>query len=473
MRRILFFLLFSICIQISLGRDFEYHGLMYTIVSKEGKLVETKHGTRIPYDDRPGVVVSGSIVIPEKVYFEGEEYTVIGLGYMSFINSPQITSVTLPETIEYIEEYAIHRTGIEEMIFPESVKKIGTGAIFDNHKMTKVKFGSKITSLGSGICKGDENLKEVDLGNIPYIPKEMFEGCESLESIIIPAEVKEIGSSAFYGCKDLRNISFLGTTPPKARNSFSGLDIKNITVSVPDGYLSIFLDSSFKDFKSIETSPELTFLKFKNYTTLDEIDRNFPTWGDFYKYFRKIKPVFGNIEDVNNIVQLKVNKWKEKDEFETTAAWQERITDSNVQAYTQEVTNEYMSKYNEELRKIETEKAQLQQEYNDFKDEVYSQYYAKKKNLITSNLRNSHFELRPYDADNEEFIVINSNFGEYSLKVPLALAKEFKQNWEKIQTTATPVFDFNDRRLALKDVKFTYLGNDYIGRLLSNLIFFD
>lgn len=39
----------------------------------------------------------------------------------------------------------------------------------------------------------------------------MFYNCGNLESIIIPDGVKEIGSSAFWGCRGLTSITFKGT----------------------------------------------------------------------------------------------------------------------------------------------------------------------------------------------------------------------------------------------------------------------
>ena len=70
----------------------EVDGIMYYINLKTG-LTEVTSNTTHPY--------SGDIVIPEKIVYEGTQYTVTGIGEKAFFQK-NITSITFPNSITSI-----------------------------------------------------------------------------------------------------------------------------------------------------------------------------------------------------------------------------------------------------------------------------------------------------------------------------------------------------------------------------------
>ncbi|UKI12810.1 MAG: leucine-rich repeat domain-containing protein [Oscillospiraceae bacterium] len=85
-------------------------------------------------------------------------------------------------------------SGLESIVLPASFTKFGGGT------------GYSSTIGGSGKqfynCK---SLKSVEFkGKLDTICAGVFEGCEALESIDIPASTKIIGNSSFLDCKSLR-----------------------------------------------------------------------------------------------------------------------------------------------------------------------------------------------------------------------------------------------------------------------------
>lgn len=222
MKKLVLSFIFLLSVLPAFSQVFTYGGLQFEVVDYQKRTVETLHGTRIPHADRAGNEVSGHVIIPEHVTFQGKEFTVIGLGYMSFINRPSIVSIQLPTTLRYVKEFAMNNTGVSEIIFPNSVEKIERGVLLGCKNLRSVSFGRNIQSLGDGICKGCDKLFRVSLGDIPYIPAETFYQCKSLSVITIPESVKSIGSDAFRDCTSLSEIIVEGSTVPSLKaNSFS------------------------------------------------------------------------------------------------------------------------------------------------------------------------------------------------------------------------------------------------------------
>ncbi|MDO5141539.1 MAG: leucine-rich repeat protein [Eubacteriales bacterium] len=99
----------------------------------------------------------------------------------TFFFKGSLTSVTLPDTIEEIGNYAFSYSAITSITIPASVDKLSDHAFND--------------------CK---SLKTVELPDtLKEIPKYCFSSCENLRSITIPDSVKQIGSGAFGNCKYL------------------------------------------------------------------------------------------------------------------------------------------------------------------------------------------------------------------------------------------------------------------------------
>ena len=118
----------------------------------------------------------------EKPVVRGEA-KIDGGVYKSYIgNEP---SVTIPEGVTYIEDYAfIGNTDLKELTLPKSLKRIGVHAF--------------------SVCK---NLCVINGGeNLEHVMKSAFNECESLEDATFFSSLKEIGAQAFYGCKKLSRI---------------------------------------------------------------------------------------------------------------------------------------------------------------------------------------------------------------------------------------------------------------------------
>ena len=157
--------------------DFESAGIYYNITGN--------NTVEVTYSDRDNNTYSGSVSIPETVTNNGTEYSVTKIGEYAFQGSA-VTSVSMPECITSIGQYACNECGsLETVVLPTNLDDFSGWCIFRN-------------------CR---NLKNIAIPeNVTEIPNGTFINCSSLAAITIPQGVSEIGSNAFYGCSSLTSI---------------------------------------------------------------------------------------------------------------------------------------------------------------------------------------------------------------------------------------------------------------------------
>ena len=172
----LFLLFFStlLCTAVS-AYSFEVDGIYYSITSWDDDLtVEVTFRDYINYNS-----YSGSVVIPEKVTYEGKVYSVTSIKEDAFSRCTGLTSVTIPN----------------------SVTSIGRWAFIGCSGLTSVTIPNSVTSIGNEAFEGCSGLLNVTIGNsVTSIGYEAFRDCSGLTSVTIPNSVTRIGVGAFSGC---------------------------------------------------------------------------------------------------------------------------------------------------------------------------------------------------------------------------------------------------------------------------------
>lgn len=120
--------------------EFSYNGVKYTIVSQTDKTVEVASSTQSAGSDGP-VAYTGDVIIPSTVAYNGNEYTVIGIGQSAFVNCVSLSSVSLPNTLQYISKEAFQLClGLKKITIPSKVESIG----YDVFSLTSI---SEITVM--------------------------------------------------------------------------------------------------------------------------------------------------------------------------------------------------------------------------------------------------------------------------------------------------------------------------------------
>lgn len=128
-KKLLTFCLLTISLLTANAYDFAVKNsdgkvIYYNLVSTKDKTVE------VTYRDKNYNCYSGEIVIPAFVEYNDVVYTVVGLGGKSMRDCPELETLKLPETVEYVKYKAIHgNENLKELILPSSLKRVDYGAI--------------------------------------------------------------------------------------------------------------------------------------------------------------------------------------------------------------------------------------------------------------------------------------------------------------------------------------------------------
>lgn len=132
--------------------------------------------------------------------------------------------VYIPEGVEEIARNAFKLGSVEEVHFPSTLKKIGDMAFFYCKNLKKVDFGTGLEMIGSNV------------------EKQCFSSCDNLKSIIIPPQVKSIGSRAFENSA-VSELCLNEGLASVGNNAFNGCPIK--TVKLPESLKTISEDAFF------------------------------------------------------------------------------------------------------------------------------------------------------------------------------------------------------------------------------------
>lgn len=142
----------------------------------------------------------GAVVIPDGV---------TEIGYKSFYNCDELTSVTIPNGVTTIDWFVFSGCdNLTSVTIPSSVTEIGGGAFKSCYRLTSVTIPPSVTFIGKEAFWGCSALTSVTIPNgVPAIEDSTFEYCEGLSSVIIPPSVTSIGDYAFKGCDGLTGIT--------------------------------------------------------------------------------------------------------------------------------------------------------------------------------------------------------------------------------------------------------------------------
>lgn len=107
---------------------------------------------------------------------------------------------------------AINKKGLEKIVLPDDVKKIGN-ALFGGWDLKEIQ-GNNVIEVGVSSFQGCENLFTVNFPNLTEIKEEAFKGCKSLQTVNFP-KLQKLGYRTFYDCAalavvDVSSLEYLG-----------------------------------------------------------------------------------------------------------------------------------------------------------------------------------------------------------------------------------------------------------------------
>ena len=206
----------------------------------------------------------------EEIYFE-DSANGLTVGTFAFYNCPNLTSLRLPYGLTSIGANAISKTGLETIVIPDTVTEMGGSALAYNDNLKNVTLSKSMTAVPSRGFVGCESLTELTLpasiqdcgvtdtsvafndctslqniyvadgslyfksvdgvlfdkngANLRYYPEgrtaesyripegtirvggNAFAGNLFLKSVSYPTTLERIGTKAFFGCENLKDIA--------------------------------------------------------------------------------------------------------------------------------------------------------------------------------------------------------------------------------------------------------------------------
>lgn len=161
------------------------------------------------FKGKPFVVNGDTVYYAPTITAENlKNYLKILPGNKTEIKTVDMSACDKITTLENTLFYSQFKT-IEKIVLPPKIKKIVGGMFpFFSGTLKEVEFGNMLEEIGEGIFKNTqlENLDFPD--SLKKIDKSAFRGCKKLKEVKFPQGLQEIGKEAFYDCKDLKNVVF-------------------------------------------------------------------------------------------------------------------------------------------------------------------------------------------------------------------------------------------------------------------------
>lgn len=165
----------------------------------------------------PSTPMTGDVIVPPTVEYGGTTYTVVGVleGAFDGRDHTGLKSVSLPNTLEYLDDGSFQYSPFTELVIPDNVSVVGNNCFTGSSKLAKITFGTGVT---------------------------------------------KIGRSAFTDCWALTSVTCLAATPPSITPiTFNSTLKSQITLTVPFGKADVYKNaanwSGFKEYVEQEQGP--------------------------------------------------------------------------------------------------------------------------------------------------------------------------------------------------------------------------
>lgn len=209
-------------------------------ISEDGtKILDTDGGVYLSadgyYANNPKGYKISNILIEDGVTYLGDwafyrvcveeitvPETVEATGIFCFRYSPTLKKLTLPDSLKFLDDYAISRNyALETVHIGNSLETVGTAGFNNNPSLKEIILPKTCTSINKqqsptyasidyskvGLMENCSSLEYVSFGSVTDIPQRTCLGA-ALKKVVIPNTVKSIGEYAFYTCTDLTEVIF-------------------------------------------------------------------------------------------------------------------------------------------------------------------------------------------------------------------------------------------------------------------------
>ena len=203
--------------------------------------------------------------------FYGSKFTTVTIGdsvttigSYAFEGCSSLTSVTIGNSVTTIGDYAFCGcSSLTSVTIPDSVTSIGSSAFSGCSSLTSVTIPDSVTTIGSSAfynCSSQQvyiaDLSawcKIDFANSSanplYYDNNLYLNNELVTDLVIPSDITEIKSYAFYYCSSLTSVTIPDSVTSIGSSAFSGCS-RLTSVTIPDSVTTIG-DQAFRNCSSL------------------------------------------------------------------------------------------------------------------------------------------------------------------------------------------------------------------------------
>lgn len=158
---------------------------------------------------------------------------------LAYLGSDKTYSI--PEEVDFIAEYCFFMSGIENVIFNESVELIPPYAFASCRNLKEITIPDSIYEIAEGAFSNCTNLEKINLGDsLSYIGVKAFEGTK-IKDIYLGDSIFGV-TGAFAGCTTLENITISeNNTSFFVENNALYFALTDIDGNLEGSYLEYFI----------------------------------------------------------------------------------------------------------------------------------------------------------------------------------------------------------------------------------------
>ena len=229
--------------------------------------------------------------------------TVTTIDPYSFYNQTRLNKVTIPASVKTIGEYAFNNSSVVNVDFQEGSKiaEIGKYVFYNCRYLEKINIPSSVTSIGNSTFQNCLLLNDVDISNVTKLDVYAFSGCKALktlkydeskltsignyafqncvllENFVIGSNVSKLGTNVFYGCSNLKKVTFAEDSKIKKLDNYlfkncTSLTSVNMPSSVTELGNYVFSGSGITSYVLPNTVKKIGTNVFYDCASLKEID---------------------------------------------------------------------------------------------------------------------------------------------------------------------------------------------------------